>query len=37
VVLHQGRLVADGEPLEVMASTIVQQAYLGQSAGAPRV
>jgi branched-chain amino acid transport system ATP-binding protein len=34
VVLHQGRLVADGEPLEVMDSAIVQQAYLGQSAGA---
>ena len=29
VVLHQGRLVADGEPEAVIASPIVQQAYLG--------
>lgn len=29
VVLHNGRLVADGAPAEVMASPIVQQAYLG--------
>ncbi len=29
VVLHEGRLVADGAPAEVMASAIVQQAYLG--------
>ena len=29
VVLHNGALVADGEPAEVMASSIVQQAYLG--------
>jgi len=29
VVLHNGRLVADGAPTEVMASPIVQQAYLG--------
>jgi branched-chain amino acid transport system ATP-binding protein len=29
VVLHQGRLVADGEPAEVIASPIVQEAYLG--------
>jgi branched-chain amino acid transport system ATP-binding protein len=28
-VLHNGRLVADGEPAAVMASPIVQQAYLG--------
>jgi branched-chain amino acid transport system ATP-binding protein len=28
-VLHNGRLVADGAPAEVMASPIVQQAYLG--------
>ncbi|NBT00319.1 MAG: ABC transporter ATP-binding protein [Betaproteobacteria bacterium] len=34
VVLHQGSLVADGAPTDVMASTIVQQAYLGQSPGA---
>jgi branched-chain amino acid transport system ATP-binding protein len=32
VVLHQGRLVADGEPKEVMASPIVQEAYLGKVA-----
>ena len=31
VVLHQGRLVADGEPAEVIASPIVQEAYLGTS------
>jgi len=29
VVLHQGTLVADGEPATVMASPLVQQAYLG--------
>ena len=29
VVLHNGALVADGEPAEVIASPIVQQAYLG--------
>ena len=29
VVLHNGRLVADGLPAEVMASAIVQEAYLG--------
>ena len=29
VVLHNGRLVADGEPAQVIASPIVQQAYLG--------
>jgi branched-chain amino acid transport system ATP-binding protein len=28
-VLHQGELVADGEPAEVIASPIVQEAYLG--------
>ncbi|MEG0041873.1 MAG: ABC transporter ATP-binding protein [Massilia sp.] len=31
VVLHNGALVADGEPREVMASAIVQEAYLGTS------
>jgi len=31
VVLHNGRLVADGEPEVVIASPIVQQAYLGLS------
>ena len=29
VVLHNGQLVADGEPAEVMASSVVQEAYLG--------
>ena len=29
VVLHNGQLVADGEPAAVIASSIVQQAYLG--------
>jgi branched-chain amino acid transport system ATP-binding protein len=29
VVLHQGELVADGEPEAVIASPIVQEAYLG--------
>jgi branched-chain amino acid transport system ATP-binding protein len=29
VVLHNGELVADGEPREVIASPIVQEAYLG--------
>ena len=29
VVLHNGRLVADGEPADVIASPIVQEAYLG--------
>ncbi len=29
VVLHQGALVADGAPAEVIASPIVQEAYLG--------
>jgi branched-chain amino acid transport system ATP-binding protein len=32
VVLHNGRLVADGAPGEVMASPIVQEAYLGVEA-----
>jgi branched-chain amino acid transport system ATP-binding protein len=29
IVLHNGQLVADGEPSEVMASAVVQEAYLG--------
>jgi branched-chain amino acid transport system ATP-binding protein len=29
IVLHNGTLVADGKPAEVMASSIVQEAYLG--------
>jgi branched-chain amino acid transport system ATP-binding protein len=31
IVLHNGALVADGEPAAVIASTIVQEAYLGIS------
>jgi branched-chain amino acid transport system ATP-binding protein len=31
VVLHNGRLVADGEPAAVIASPAVQEAYLGQA------
>ena len=31
VVLHQGQLVADGDPQKVMASEIVQEAYLGRA------
>ncbi len=33
VVLHQGRLAADGEPAAVIASPIVQEAYLGVARG----
>ena len=29
VVLHQGALLADGEPAEIIASRLVQEAYLG--------
>ncbi|PQA77979.1 ABC transporter ATP-binding protein [Rhodoferax sp. TS-BS-61-7] len=29
IVLHNGTLVADGDPTEVIASPVVQQAYLG--------
>jgi branched-chain amino acid transport system ATP-binding protein len=32
VVLHQGRLVADGKPAEVINSDIVREAYLGGAA-----
>lgn len=32
IVLHNGQLVADGEPAEVIASPVVQQAYLGMAA-----
>ena len=31
IVLHNGQLVADGEPAEVIASPVVQEAYLGTS------
>jgi branched-chain amino acid transport system ATP-binding protein len=34
VVLHNGQLAADGEPSEVIASPIVQEAYLGVTKGA---
>lgn len=32
IVLHNGTLVADGEPAEVIASPVVQEAYLGVEA-----
>jgi branched-chain amino acid transport system ATP-binding protein len=32
VVLHNGRLVADGSPADVIASPVVQEAYLGVAA-----
>jgi len=32
VVLHNGRLVADGRPAEVIGSAVVQEAYLGVAA-----
>jgi branched-chain amino acid transport system ATP-binding protein len=32
IVLHNGQLVADGEPATVIASPVVQQAYLGLAA-----
>ncbi|WP_395700376.1 ABC transporter ATP-binding protein [Aquabacterium sp.] len=31
IVLHNGQLVADGEPAAVIASPVVQQAYLGMA------
>jgi len=34
VVLHQGKLVADGRPAEVINSDIVREAYLGGAANA---
>jgi branched-chain amino acid transport system ATP-binding protein len=33
IVLHNGTLVADGEPAEVIASPVVQEAYLGVAHG----
>ena len=35
IVLHNGQLVADGEPAAVIASPVVQQAYLGLAAAEP--
>ncbi len=35
IVLHNGQLVADGEPAEVIASPIVQEAYLGVAPNIP--
>ena len=35
IVLHNGQLVADGEPAAVIASAVVQQAYLGLAAEQP--
>jgi branched-chain amino acid transport system ATP-binding protein len=35
IVLHNGQLVADGEPTAVIASPIVQQAYLGAAVEEP--
>ena len=37
IVLHNGALVADGEPADVIASPIVQEAYLGVTAQAASV
>jgi len=34
IVLHNGNLVADGDPAEVIASPVVQEAYLGVSTSA---
>jgi len=36
IVLHNGRLVADGAPAEVIGSAIVQEAYLGIAAGSAK-
>jgi ABC-type glutathione transport system ATPase component len=36
IVLHNGTLVADGEPAEVIASPVVQEAYLGVSSQAAK-
>ncbi len=35
IVLHNGALVADGEPAHVIASPVVQEAYLGIAPGEP--
>lgn len=36
IVLHNGKLVADGPPAEVIASPLVQEAYLGVPAASAR-
>lgn len=36
IVLHNGTLVADGEPAAVIASAVVQEAYLGVAPAAPK-
>jgi branched-chain amino acid transport system ATP-binding protein len=36
IVLHNGSLVADGEPASVIASPVVQEAYLGTAPAASR-
>ncbi|MET4803865.1 ABC transporter ATP-binding protein [Bradyrhizobium sp. LB11.1] len=36
IVLHNGELVADGKPADVIESKIVQEAYLGANAGSRR-
>ena len=35
IVLHEGRLLDEGEPETVIASPLVQQAYLGEVLDAP--
>jgi branched-chain amino acid transport system ATP-binding protein len=35
VVLHNGQMVADGAPSDVMASAVVQEAYMGAKAAQP--
>jgi branched-chain amino acid transport system ATP-binding protein len=35
IVLHNGKLVADGDPATVIASPVVQEAYLGATVEAP--
>ena len=35
IVLHEGRLLDEGEPEKVIASPLVQQAYLGEVLDAP--
>jgi len=37
IVLHNGKLVADGDPATVIASPVVQEAYLGAPATAAKV